>query len=928
MKILIVILAIIAVSFIVPNIVHAKGDDGIGGKLLEPIVDLVVAISDGFLNILHKVVVGQSDAFLTVERSSQTLKVILTVFVAIVAAAVAVALVIFTAGAAAALLGPALASIGVTIGSLSAGAILTAAAIGATAGAVYFYNADFFKNDLHLSIATVTVDKIFSNEIPLFDVDFFNPKGEEITLSDGSKSIGKKVKLKNGKEVEVESTAYKLQKTISDWYNTLRYIALVVMLSVLVYIGIRITISSTAGDKAKYKQMIMDWIVAMCLLFIMQYIMSFSNIIVNKITDVVKSTAPKDQYMELAIQKDDEFKVLDTIAKYELGGDASDDEIKDEVKKLEDSIVVDMGDAELIVWDTDFLGYARFEADMAKSGNASYAGFAILYAVLVAFTWFFSITYIKRVIYMAFLTIISPLVALTYPIDKINDGKAQAFDMWLKEYIFNLLIQPLHLLLYTILITSAFNLASQNIIYALVAIGFMIPAEKLMRRFFGFEKAQTPGLLAGPAGAALAMSGVNKLLSKGGHSKGKDGSKGSSNSKDGNDNASIKTKKDLDTGEAFEKKLGNGKDSDTITGGESDLDEGKTDAQKMSDADYEENWLGADQAELQTLDANAREAYGNEKGMQYSSEEMENILRDSGYSEDEIKQKMNDWYGNEDKGNNEPSNNHSLEDGNNKDNDTFGKRYMNYIKDNGGRALKAANRAKRYYAKGMQNKLSNAVRNFHPVKRGIRVAGGLATGAVAGGLGLAAGIVSGDPSKAFQYTAAGAMGGYKLGKNTTNSAVNTLKVEGTKEAFEKEYYGKDEYQDRQIQKNVKEMKRDNELRMKLEEKLGSKEKAKKYIEEEIPEYIKYGISDKNTIIAMTQLQEKGMERNEAISAALISEKYLDNKDSNSLSQKSSKEFRDTINRDGEKRNLHGKDLEKFSNNVIESIGKLDKIRYK
>ncbi len=66
---------------------------------------------------------------------------------------------------------------------------------------------------------------------------------------------------------------------------------------------------------------------------------------------------------------------------------------------------------------------------------------------------------------MAFLTIIAPLVAITYPIDKINDGKAQAFDMWLKEYIFNLLIQPLHLLLYIILINSAMTFASKNIFY-------------------------------------------------------------------------------------------------------------------------------------------------------------------------------------------------------------------------------------------------------------------------------------------------------------------------------------------------------------------------------------------------------------------------------------------------------------------------------
>ena len=115
---------------------------------------------------------------------------------------------------------------------------------------------------------------------------------------------------------------------------------------------------------------------------------------------------------------------------------------------------------------------------------------------------------------MAFLTIIAPLVAMTYPIDKITDGKAQAFNMWLKEYIFNLLIQPMHLILYTVLVTSAFKLASENIIYSLVAIGFMVPAEKLLRKFFGFEKAQTPGLLAGPAGAAITMEAMKHLFGK------------------------------------------------------------------------------------------------------------------------------------------------------------------------------------------------------------------------------------------------------------------------------------------------------------------------------------------------------------------------------------------------------------------------------
>ena len=57
---------------------------------------------------------------------------------------------------------------------------------------------------------------------------------------------------------------------------------------------------------------------------------------------------------------------------------------------------------------------------------------------------------------------IAPLITLTYPLDKIKDKKSQAFDMWLKEFIFNALIQPLHLLLYIVLLGSATELAIDN----------------------------------------------------------------------------------------------------------------------------------------------------------------------------------------------------------------------------------------------------------------------------------------------------------------------------------------------------------------------------------------------------------------------------------------------------------------------------------
>ena len=59
----------------------------------------------------------------------------------------------------------------------------------------------------------------------------------------------------------------------------------------------------------------------------------------------------------------------------------------------------------------------------------------IMYASIVILTITFTFQYLKRVIFMAFYTLIAPLITLTYPLDKIKDGQAQAFSMWIKEYI-------------------------------------------------------------------------------------------------------------------------------------------------------------------------------------------------------------------------------------------------------------------------------------------------------------------------------------------------------------------------------------------------------------------------------------------------------------------------------------------------------------
>ena len=79
-----------------------------------------------------------------------------------------------------------------------------------------------------------------------------------------------------GNTLKIEQASKTLQPTVATWYKALRAIALVGLLSVLVYVGIRILISSTGQEKAKYKKMIIDWLSALCLLFVLHYIMLFT----------------------------------------------------------------------------------------------------------------------------------------------------------------------------------------------------------------------------------------------------------------------------------------------------------------------------------------------------------------------------------------------------------------------------------------------------------------------------------------------------------------------------------------------------------------------------------------------------------------------------------------------------------------------------
>ena len=498
-KISITILAtILILNFIMPNIILAKDEDedesGIGGVLFKPIQYLVIGLGDTAMWLVNTCAYGEEvDPILTLSTSTWPWYY---------KAAMVAQLII----------NPAMTSTVLTSQTVVANLF-------GQKGSADEIMEQFFPEKIDIPIFLVTPEKIFSNQVPLLDVNIINPN-TDYTYVDES-----------GNTKEIETPAMALHETIAGWYVALRNLSIVGLLSILVYVGIRIILSSTASDKAKYKQMFTDWLVALCILFFIHYIMSFSVTMVESLTD---SISKSNKRIEIPFTPQD------------LGGDQGKYNVTDEQYNVLKSLTLNNSDTGNI--SLDLMGLARFKAqlnlkaqdttqeDVVAEGGRAQMAYTIIYIVLVIYTIMFLFIYIKRLIYIIFLTTIAPLVALTYPIDKMNDGQAQAFNMWLKEYIFNLLIQPMHLILYSILLGSAMELATEYLIYPLVVLGFMLPAEKMLRKFFGFEKSSTASsLTSGAFGGAAVMNAINKIGTgakkavKGG---GKDNSSSSAENKD------------------------------------------------------------------------------------------------------------------------------------------------------------------------------------------------------------------------------------------------------------------------------------------------------------------------------------------------------------------------------------------------------------
>lgn len=697
-----------------------------------------------------------------------------------------------------------------------------------------------------------------------------------------------------GRTEKIASTAEELRNVVSSWYFILRNLALLALMLVLIYTGIRIVIGSTAGEKAKYKERLMDWFVAVCLIFIMHYIMVFAVSMVEEITDLIGATANGNTaYIQLTKKQRENIEDGDKLAEFQKRFGVG----KNDVLTGKGG---EHGDHGALLWPTDYTGLFRIQSQMEEEGTANWVGFALCYIVLVIFTVFFSFTYIKRVLYMAFLTMIAPLVAMTYPIDKMTDGKAQAFDSWLKEYIFNLMIQPLHLLLYTILVSSAYELASESPIYALVAVGFMMPAEKLMRRFFGFEKAKTPGLLGGAAGAAIAMSGMQNLLKpkhKGGH-----GGDGNGKGKQ-EDQGKVKfaNKNKVDTMGAI---AGDAENKGKKPEGDNPIKSKEYDSRLSKDQIDEKKAEGIGPEDTEY------EGYLRQFGINPNEGNAEDVDMQDTIGENDINMTNPDVPEN-------PGTNTAVSPNN-----------------NGTQPQATRKKPKRHIMRAVgtatlgvgKQALAGALRGVHP----LRLAGKIAAGATVGTAGLLLGVASGDPSKAFQYTTAGAIAGSSLAESLSSRKTN---MNGVLEDAKRSYYGED-YSNVQKQK-IMEAQRQNlqssdNVNYLMEMMSVDRTQAKDILETTGSDCFDTGITKVEDIAAIHQLThgEDAMSFEKAVAARAYAQKRLGGADTEQMTADKVQEYKKRWASEFKDRykNLNDKQAQDLANQAFQSAIRFNKAK--
>ena len=214
-------------------------------------------------------------------------------------------------------------------------------------------------------------------------------------------------------------------------------------------------ISSVAEKRARYGKMLVNWVVGIAILFLLHYFM----VVILNVNEAL-------------------------------------------VKAIEEAVGGATGSGETSL--TRLLFDKAVKINIIRSTTA-----AICLLMLTGITFGFLINYIKRMLTIALLTFIAPLVCITYAADKVGDGRSQILNAWIKEYTYNVIIQPFHCIIYIVFVQNAVSILYEAnsdfiaIILAIMCMSFLFIAETIVKGIFNI-KVKNSAVTSVTAAAAVA----------------------------------------------------------------------------------------------------------------------------------------------------------------------------------------------------------------------------------------------------------------------------------------------------------------------------------------------------------------------------------------------------------------------------------------
>lgn len=276
----------------------------------------------------------------------------------------------------------------------------------------------------------VTIESIIFNKLPLTDANFFN-----FETAGGYSLLNE-----NGEPI---SWIYTLRKNLAYIYIVLRNFSIAAMLFVIMYMAIRMVMSNLAPQKAKYNKMLTSWFVGLCIILFI-HIFMYMVLFVN------------DTLINIFLEQNT------NVASQIVG-------IDDDALTLYDAIRT-----KAYSWDF-------------------YDGLVglILYIVEIYFLLKFLFIYLKRMISIYVLGLYGSIIGLRYAIDKSSGRRSKNnFSRWMKDFIFNVLLQTIHALVYLVFMAVSLKIAltsASGIIVAFIVLKFMLEADKIFMRIFNIK---------------------------------------------------------------------------------------------------------------------------------------------------------------------------------------------------------------------------------------------------------------------------------------------------------------------------------------------------------------------------------------------------------------------------------------------------------